>query len=144
MRFPQVTRLLLRLQLLRERMFCQRQISPLFRALKDWQAYPAKHQLVFALRTLADPSGGCPTGRRDGEAHEYLRALRSLLFDDRRARHLALLAREIIDEAAQVIGGASAAGEPVTPTAAMAQREAFSDQVLSLCIRRRASAAAGI
>jgi hypothetical protein len=105
-------------------------------SLRDWQGHPAKHHLVFALRTLADPSPGCPTGRRDGEAHEYLRALRETLFDDKAAQALAARAVEIVSEAAQRYAadhGTTRAG-PVRPTSAMAQREAFSDHVLALCL----------
>ncbi len=116
-----------------------------FTSMKEWQFYPAKHQLLFALRTLADPPGGCPGGRRDGEAHEYLKAMRHTLFDDSRAGRLAAQARAIIDEAARAQAAAEAQmrhAEPPDPATArltgnMAQRESFSDRVLSLCLAAR-------
>ena len=116
-----------------------------FGSHKEWQSYPAKHHLVFALRTLADPPAGCPTGRRDGVAHEYLKTIRNTLLDDKRAEPLATRAREIVVEAARIYVAAEADGRgeglrdarDVRPNAAMAQREAFSDRVLTLCLAAR-------
>ena len=103
-------------------------------SLGAWQEHAAKHHLVFALRTLADPAGGCPNGRRDGEAHEYLRTLRERLLSDKRAGRLARRAIALVDEAARIeVGG----DEPARATSAMAQREAFSDRVLELCLADR-------
>lgn len=113
-------------------------------SLQDWQSHAAKHHLVFALRTLADPRPGCPPGRRDGEAHEYLRALRETLFSDHRALELARRAVAIVQAAAVEFRArevdpeqASPTDEHVRPTHAMAQREAFSDIVLTLSLAER-------
>ena len=122
-----------------------------FPTAKDWQAFPAKHHLVFALRTLADPSHGCPTGRRDGEAHEYLMAIRVTLTDDKRASALAADAWTIVLEAARRHkpsaheAGIDAQQDPtaIRPTSRMAQRETFSDQVLTLCLEARAARGKG-
>ena len=73
-------------------------------------------------------------GRRDGEAHEYLRGLRERLLSDKRAGRLARRAVAIVDEAARLEAGAV---EPLRATSAMAQREAFSDRVLELCLADR-------
>jgi AIPR protein len=52
-----------------------------FKTLEAWNHYAGKHQLLFALRMLAEPQI-CPQGRRDGEAHEYLRDFRARLMTD--------------------------------------------------------------
>ena len=116
---------------------------------KAWDAYPGKHQMVFALRTLADPRHGCPPGRRDGEAHDYLRNLRTTLLDDRQALDLARQALMVVQDAARRYAASLALRphgeepdlahfEHVRPTGRMAQREAFSDHVLTLCLAARA------
>ncbi|MFM9941417.1 MAG: AIPR family protein [Hyphomicrobiaceae bacterium] len=113
-------------------------------SLHEWQAHAAKHHLVFAMRTLADPKNGCPPGRRDGEAHEYLRSLRETLFSDKRASRLATQVLAIVEKAAQLhVANHAQPGElikadaPVRLTSAMAQRESFSDCVLDLCLAER-------
>lgn len=122
-----------------------------FPSARDWHAFPAKHHLVFALRTLADSQKGCPAGRRDGEAHEYLKAIRQTLTDDKRAPALAADAWTIVLEAARrhkpsaQESGIDAQQDPaaIRPTSRMAQRETFSDQVLTLCLEARAARAKG-
>ncbi len=104
-------------------------------SLHEWISHPAKHHLVFAMRTLADPPAGCPSGRRDGEAHQYLRTLRETLFNDRRASKFAERAVAIVVEAGHMY--AAAHGGSAKLTSVMAQREAFCDQVLDLCLAER-------
>lgn len=118
-------------------------------SLHAWQGHPAKHHLVFAMRCLADWKFGCPTGRRDGEAHEYLKALRETLLSSKRGARIAARAIEIVEEAAKLYVARETtyfdtadAAKPVRLTSAMAQREAFSDIVLQLCLDERAGRAA--
>ena len=109
-------------------------------SMQDWQSHGAKHHLIFALRTLADRRAGCPIGRRDGEAHEYLKALRITLLDDQASHTLATSAIAIVAEAARLFAASSSDAPPaaaVRPTSAMAQREGFSDHVLSLSLAER-------
>lgn len=72
-----------------------------FASLEAWRGYAAKHQLVFALRTLADPPGGLPMGRRDGEAHTMIFAGCGPLCSTRHVpRLLAAAAKQIVETVA--------------------------------------------
>lgn len=107
-----------------------------------WGTYAAKHQLVYALRHLVDPQSGCPTGRRDGEAHDYLRRVRNLLQDEAQAAPLAHLAAEIVLKASAELAPPPRLGEngeplPFRPTTEISRREATTARIRELCLAAR-------
>lgn len=107
-----------------------------------WGTYAAKHQLVYALRLLADPPSGCPPGRRDGEAHDYLRRVRNLLQDEAQAAALAHLAAEIVITATAKLAPPPRTGEngeplPLRPTTEISRRDAMTVCIRDLCLAAR-------